>query len=184
MTRALAVAVFTAPWLVACALEQPIGFSPAGPAAPSADAYEPGPPATFDAREFAWSLRPGGGAIFGAFGFRVSGQRYSCEGSDVILTPETPWSRRRMMILYGSASGAAAPVSIVKARTAGAPSGDFARFVRKTTCDEAGHFAFQGLPDGAWYVITVGKPVDGQGEAFAVTRRVETRGGPRNLLLN
>ena len=101
----------------------------------------------------------------------------------MILTPETAWSRRRMIILYGSATAAAVPVSIVRARTPSAPSGDYARYVRKTTCDETNHFSFLGLPDGAWFVITVGKPVDGSGEGVAVTRRVETHGGPRSVTL-
>ncbi len=82
-----------------------------------------------------------------------------------------------MLILYGSANAAAAPAWVVRARTASAGVGDYARFVRRTTCDGANHFSFQGLPDGAWFVITVGKPEGNQGEAVAVTRRVETHGG-------
>lgn len=89
-----------------------------------------------------------------------------------------------MIILYGSASAAAVTVSIVRARTPGAPAGDYARFVRKTTCDAANRFSFEGLPDGSWFIITVAKPADGQGETVAVTRRVETRGGVRSVTLN
>lgn len=89
-----------------------------------------------------------------------------------------------MVILYGSANAAAVPVSIVRARSPSAPSGDLARFVRKATCDESNRFSFSGLPDGAWFVITVAKPIDGQGEAVAVSRRVETRGGARAVTLN
>ncbi len=138
----------------------------------------------FEGRDFAWSQRGGGAAIFGTLAFRGGGSRYSCQGGDVILTPETPWSRRRMVILYGSANAAAVPVSIVRARSPSAPSGDLARFVRKATCDESNRFSFSGLPDGAWFVITVAKPIDGQGEAVAVSRRVETRGGARAVTLN
>ena len=82
-----------------------------------------------------------------------------------------------MIILYGSATSAAAPVSIVRARTPSAGTGDYARFVRRTTCDETSHFSFHDLPDGSWFVITLGKPTDGVGEPMALTRRVETHGG-------
>lgn len=88
-----------------------------------------------------------------------------------------------MVTLYGSANAAAVPVPIVRARTPGAPAGDYARFVRRATCDGANRFHFDGLPEGAWFVITVAKPLDGQGETVAVTRRVETRGGPRTVTL-
>lgn len=158
---------------------------PLGPVSPTSG-YEP-PPAeggVFEARDFAWSQRGGGASIVGALAFHGSGGRYTCQGGDVILTPETPWSRRRMVVLYGSANSAAVPVSIVRARGPSAPSGDLARYVRKATCDASNRFSFSGLPNGAWYVITVAKPIDGQGESVAVSRRVETHGGPRAITLN
>jgi hypothetical protein len=133
--------------------------------------------AAFDAQDFAWSARPGSGVIYGTVAYHRSSARYSCSGSDVLLTPESPWSRRRMVILYGSANAAAAPVSIVRARTPTAGAGDYARFVRRTSCDATDHFSFHDLPDGSWFVITIVKPVDGVGEAMAVTRRVQTHGG-------
>lgn len=89
-----------------------------------------------------------------------------------------------MVILYGSAISAAVPVSIVRARTPTAGAGDYARYVRRTTCDAADRFSFQGLPDGAWYVITIGKPMDGEGEPLAITRRVEIRAGVRTVTLS
>jgi hypothetical protein len=163
--------------LVGCA-DQPMG--PISPGAPMADLATPGP---FQPADFAWSTRPGGSSIEGVLAYRGGGGRFTCDGGDVILTPETAWSRRRMIILYGSANAAAVPVSIVRARTPGAPVGDLARYARKTTCDAANHFDFQGLPEGSWFVITVAKPTDGAGETVAVTRRVETRGGPRSVTL-
>ncbi len=138
----------------------------------------------FRAEDFTWSTEQGGASISGVMTYHTGEVRYSCEGSDVRLTPETPWSRRRMVILYGTASAGSAPVSIVRARTPSAPTGDFARFVRKTTCNSENQFSFSGLPRGSWFVITVAKPVNGQGEAIALTRRVETRGGPKTITLN
>lgn len=165
--------------LASCA-EGPEGFGP-----PPPPAYEPGPPGavTFDSRDFAWSTASGTGVISGTLTYHQGGAHFSCQGGDVLLTPETPWSRRRMIVLYGSAVGAAEPVSIVRARTPSAGAGDYARFVRRTTCDEANHFSFRDLPDGAWFVITVGKPVDRPGEPIAVTRRVETHGGGVSVIL-
>ena len=150
-----------------------------GPGPSAAPTYEPTSPSAtaFDPRDFAWSTTSGSGSIVGALTYHRGPVRYTCQGSDVLLTPETAWSRRRMMILYGSANAAAAPVSIVRARTPSAGAGDYARFVRRTTCDEDNRFSFRGLPDGAWFVITVGKPVGGGDEPVAVTRRIETHGG-------
>jgi len=87
-----------------------------------------------------------------------------------------------MIILYGSYVRAAQPLEIVRARTPGAPSGDYASYVRKTTCDEANHFSFKGLPDGAWFVITLARPAGG-GDPVAVMRRVETHGAVATLNL-
>jgi hypothetical protein len=143
---------------------------------PAALTPAPGSSETFEARDFAWSAGPGTGQIIGTLAYRQGSVRFSCQGTDVLLTPESAWSRRRMIILYGSARAAAAPVSIVRDRTPPAPAG-YAHFVRRTTCDEANHFNFKNLPDGSWFVITVGKPVEGAAEAMAVIRRVETHGG-------
>lgn len=166
--------------LASCA-EGPAGFGP-----PPPGAYEPIPPgaATFDSRDFAWSTAHGAASISGALAYHQGGAQYSCQGGDVLLTPETAWSRRRMIILYGSARAAAAPVSIVRARTPSAGAEDYARFVRRTTCDQANHFSFHGLPDGAWFAITLGKPVDRPGEPIAVMRRVETHGGEVSVTLS
>ncbi len=176
----LASVVIACAALAACADQS---MAPMGPVAPEGPAASYGAPGPFQPSDFSWSIRRGGSSIEGVLAYRGHGGRYTCEGGDVILTPETSWSRRRMIILYGSANAAAVPVSIVRARTPGAPAGDYARFVRKTTCDATNHFSFQGLPEGSWFVITVAKPADGQNETMAVTRRVETRGGPRSVTL-
>ncbi|MGH7010030.1 MAG: hypothetical protein ACREEX_04265, partial [Caulobacteraceae bacterium] len=110
------------------------------------------------------------------------GLAYQCAGGDVILTPETRWSRRRMIILYGSATSAEIPVSVVRAREPTGPAADYARYVRRATCDDANRFHFRGLPAGRWFVITVAKPVGG-GEGVAVMRRVVTGDGPRFVTL-
>jgi hypothetical protein len=138
----------------------------------------------FRPQDFAWSTVPGSASVSGAMAYKVGSAHYTCQGGDVVLTPETLWSRRRMTILYGSPSSAAVPVATVRARTPSAPSGDYASFVRHASCDATNHFSFAGLPDGGWFVITVAKPANGQGEPVAVMRRIETRGGHGSVTLN
>lgn len=166
--------------LASCA-EQPLGPSAPSPTPPI---YVPGSATVFRAHDFAWSTAPGDGSIVGVLAYRLGGTRYTCEGGDVILTPETPWTRRRMIILYGSPVSAAVPLEIVRARTPSAPSGDYASYAKKTICDGASRFQFDDLPDGGWFVITLAKPVGGQGEPIAVMRRVETTGARRSVTLN
>ncbi|MBI1198212.1 MAG: hypothetical protein GC203_10150 [Phenylobacterium sp.] len=150
-----------------------------GPPPPSAP---PPPPisttAEFNAQDFAWSQKAGANVIAGRVMYREGAVRFTCAGSTVVLTPETPWSRRRMAALYGSGDHAALPVADVRARTASAPPGDANPYVKRTTCDAADQFAFGGLPDGAWYAITVARPAGSSGgDTLALMRRVVTRGG-------
>ena len=173
------------PILLAAASLAGCATSPYGPPEPPPPPYEAPPsPSLFRAQDFAWSTEAGDSAIYGTLAFRVGALRYTCQGGDVVLTPETPWSRRRMTILYGSSSSAAVAVAQVRARMPSASNEDYARFVHHATCDGANHFNFRNLPDGGWFAITVAKPVGTPGEPVAVMRRVETHGGPRSLTLN
>ena len=109
--------------------------------------------------------------------YRAGQTRYSCAGAGVVLTPETPWTRRRMAILYKSPERSALPAEEVRARTPSAPSGDYSAFVKRAVCDANNAFSFSGLANGSWFVITVAKPVSGSGPDIAVMRRVDVRGG-------
>ncbi|MBL8772568.1 MAG: hypothetical protein JNK30_14390 [Phenylobacterium sp.] len=148
---------------------------PGGAAPPPRPAAGPAPP--FNAADFAWSQRPGRNVIAGRVTYRIGGLRYTCAGSTVVLTPETPWSARRMTYLYGSGDRAALPADEVRARTPNAPAGDAGPYVKRTTCDDADQFAFGGLADGVWYAITVARPAAGNGGTVALMRRVVLRGG-------
>lgn len=153
-----------------------------GPPPPGGPVSRPPPPpmaggANFSAQAFAWSQRPGSNIIAGRVAYRAGPTRYTCAGSAVILTPETPWSSRRMAALYGSTERAALPADEVRARTPSAPAGDAGPFVKRSTCDDADQFAFGGLPDGAWYAITVARPTAGAGGTVALMKRVVVRGG-------
>jgi hypothetical protein len=165
--RLFAALSFTA---VVAACAPVLGPPPPGFARPA-----PGEPA-FRASEFAWSQAPGANAIIGRLAYTRGGTHYGCQGASVILTPETPWSRRRMEVLYLSSERAVLPTDEVRARTPDAPPGDSSPFIRRATCDAEGRFSFAHLPAGSWYVITIAKPPGG-GDSLAIMRRVVTRGG-------
>ncbi|WP_297696983.1 hypothetical protein [Phenylobacterium sp.] len=169
--RLLAVLVLAA---AAAACAPTLGPPPPGYPAP----VEPGrgEPA-FRAHDFAWSQQPGANTIAGRLIYQRGTTRYTCAGAIVILTPETTWSRRRMEVLYLSSERAALPADEVRARTAEAPPGDSSPFIKRATCDSTDRFSFTRLPDGAWYAITIGRPVKGTGPSLALMRRVVTRGG-------
>jgi hypothetical protein len=170
----LGLALGLASALAGCAAQSVDGPAPGAAIAPG----EVGTASTtFRAEDFVWSTAPGSGSVSGVMAYRDGARTYSCQGRDVILTPETPWTRMRMIVLYGSAVSASAPLDVVRARTPASPAGDYARYVRKTTCGEGNRFSFSGLPQGAWYAITLARPVDGVGGELAVMRRVTTRAG-------
>lgn len=166
-TRLLIAAVAPLALLAACATPTG-GPGGSGPAAGT----------TFRPTDFTWATQPGRGGIQGRLAYRQGQMRFTCAGAGVVLTPETPWTRRRMTILYKSPAAAALPVDEVRARTPSAPNDDYSAFVRRTTCDANDQFSFSGLPDGGWFVIGVARPPAGANAVtMAVMRRVEIRGG-------
>jgi hypothetical protein len=170
-TRIVAISAATAGVLGLAACAPSLGPPPPGGPRPAPGA------GAFRAADFAWSTEDGRGSIAGHLSYRAGKTRYTCARTTIILTPETPWTRRRMEILYRSAEASALPADEVRARTPAAPSGDYSAFIRKATCDAGDRFSFADLPDGAWYVIAAAKPVSGTGPTLAIMRRVTTRGG-------
>ena len=157
--------------LVGLAACETTGGPPAPPASapPSATVFRPD--------DFSWSAVPGKGRIGGKLAFQRSDKRFTCAGAAVILTPETPWTRRRMTILYKSPAYAALPIEEVRARTPSEPDADYSAFIRRAVCTSADTFSFSKLPDGAWFAITIAKPVGGGAGNLAIMRRVEIRNG-------
>lgn len=155
-----------------------LGPPPPGRPGPRPAPVEPPSATQFRTQDFAWSTAPGTGRVDGRLVYRQGQARYTCAGQGVVLTPETLWSRRRMTILYNSPDRAALPAAEVRARTPSAPSGDYSAFVKRTVCDPYSRFNFTGLANGAWYVITVAKPINGGASPdIAIMRRIEIRGG-------
>ena len=146
----------------------------------SACATTEGPSSTaaFRTTDFSWSSASGRGRVDGQLVFRADGKAYSCTSSGVVLTPETPWTRQRMETLYKSSSHAIVPAAEARARTPASRSGDYSAFVKHADCNNAGLFSFGGLPNGAWYAITVAKPIaPASGPDMAIMRRIEIRDG-------
>jgi hypothetical protein len=134
----------------------------------------PGQTVQFRTQDFAWSQGKGSGRIDGKLTYKQRGVAYTCP-QGVVLTPETPWVKRRMEILYGTPEKAALPADEVRSRTPREQSQDYQAFVRRATCDASGAFSYRDLPDGAWYVITVAHPA--AGPDIAIIRRVVTQSG-------
>jgi hypothetical protein len=172
MKRTLAIILATGA-LAACETTEGGGPGPSGQTGPAYTPNSGGGPEAFRDSDFGWSTGAGGGSIDGTLAYKGPGGHYNCQ--DVVLAPETPWSRARMRILYLSTSSAAMSVDDVKGRTPPEHSAEYAKYARHASCDANGHFTFSGLPSGAWYVITVASPTGGGGR-MAVMRRVETHG--------
>ena len=130
--------------------------------------------ATFSRADFAWSERSGPASIDGRVDYRRDGQAFACTGS-VVLTPATPYTRHRFQTLYGSTDRAALPASVVRSRNVADPNADYRSFVRQTTCAN-NRFAYDGLPDGQWFVIAT---VSAGGDPIVLMQQVTTRGGRR-----
>jgi hypothetical protein len=129
----------------------------------------------FRSSDFAWSAIPGSNRVDAHVAYRQGATLFSCPSAALI--PETPFTARRMITLYGSAVGAIVPLAEVQKRTTPAPP-EMNTFVRTASCDAQGRFAFSNLPDGSWFVITIGQPAGGGGAApMALMKRVITRGG-------
>lgn len=143
---------------------------PSGPWGPV-----PPPPPPPPRNEFEWSAANGANVIEGEAVWRRAGQTFSCAGQAVGLTPETPYTKKRMVELYGSDEAAIRTVAEVRARSAEAPTRDYRAYVRSTECDSHGRFVFRGLPDGGWFVIVRGSSKSGASEV--AMRRVHVASG-------
>jgi hypothetical protein len=174
--------------LAACGNEPmgpPVPPPPSPP--PNAPPYAPPPGAdNFRESDFTWSQGTGKSAIIGVMSYGGGPASYTC--GDVVLLPETPWSADRTLALYLSGTETAVPASDVRARTPKDPTDQahaatYSRYARHAACNATNHFSFAGLPNGAWYIVTLAKPTAG-GAPMAVMRRVATYGFPFKTVLH
>lgn len=172
--RSAALAVFGAALLAGCATPPAApGPAPGGRAAASPRSV---------ASEFAWAAAPGSNRLKGVVAYRPDRRtRWGCDGQSVVLMPDAPASRARVVALYGSDSFAVRPVEEVKSHSAGLGEVSFDDYVRHTACDASGAFSFDGVPDGGWYVVARAvqlrpKPAAGD-EGVAIMQRIVLAGG-------
>lgn len=155
--------------LAGCAAQTGYGPSPAPPMARAPSRLE---------QQFGWSSGPGRNSIRGAVAYRdLEGRRYSCAGRSVALTPVAPISRARTVALYGSDQHAVASVEAVRQRSGDLPAPTYGAWLRSATCAASGRFAFDGLPDGDWFLIVTAVPSRAGGEPLVIMRRIDARGG-------
>lgn len=126
----------------------------------------------FDAaqqEQAAAQLGPGDGRISGyAFVHGRAGRNYTAAGDWITLVPATAYADARVKLIYGDAH-----MSRGWLARADAPDPDFARLTRRTKADIRGHFSFDGLMPGDWYVFaTVSWEKDGIDNTYAVHDRV------------
>ncbi len=159
------------------------GLLLAGCATPPSPPPPPPPPYVAPHDEFAWSKALGSNVVQGHGIWRDEGRRFTCAGQSAALIPETPYTRRRMIQLYGSDQKAHRPVEEVKAISTADKGFDYGAYVRNTQCGPEGRFEFRDLPDGAWFVIARGVAPAGASEV--ALRRVDVFGGAvRTVSLN
>ncbi len=156
-----------------CAQLQPEPLATPAPAVP------PPPPAPVS--EFAWSAGSGPNAIHGEIAYTDrTGRKWACAGQSVALMPRTSSTDLRMQSLYGSADRALEPVADVRAHSGAVRGPDPGPYVRTTACDPANHFAFDGLPDGGYFLIArvhlKGASAESD-EGLAIMQRVAVTGG-------
>jgi hypothetical protein len=90
-----------------------------------------------------------------------------------------------MQALYGSAQRALEPVADVRAHSGAVRGPDPSPYVRTTTCGPHSRFAFEGLPNGGYFLIArvhleSGRPEGGSPvseEGLAIMQKVEVTGG-------
>jgi hypothetical protein len=157
-------------------------------ATPTAPASQPPPPPV---SEFAWSSAPGANGIRGEIAYTDRlGRRWGCSAQSVALMPRTPSTDVRMQVLYGSPERALEPVANVRAHGGAVRGPDPGPYVRTTVCDSRNRFAFDGLPDGGYFVIarvhTEGAHREGgtsdMPDGLALMQRIELRGGVERQL--
>jgi hypothetical protein len=105
------------------------------------------------------------------------GRLLSCTGLSVILAADTPRARGRMLALYGSLDHAAAPVALVKSRSAGLAPPEPP--VGSSQCDATGAFAFSGVNPGAYFLIAHARSSAAArgGEDVVILQRIVVQSG-------
>jgi hypothetical protein len=128
-------------------------------------------------------IRDGAGAVKGSALFRQQGGGVvTCAGFPVSLFPVTPYSRARMVALYGDPDGGYNP-GRNPIFVPDPPA--YAALARSTQCDAQGFFKFDRLPAGDFYVaVPILWQIGGARQGgFLSTRIVLKEGEAREIVL-
>ena len=132
----------------------------------------------FDATKATYINNSGRNSITGeAFRKRNDGLLVTCAGEEVSLFPVTEYAMQRVTHIYGSVNGGRTNNIFVNA---GSADPQYLKYIRTTRCDSDGQFAFNGVADGDYYVVTtvVWNPTDSIiPEGGAHGGRVQVKGG-------
>ena len=88
-----------------------------------------------------------------AFLRQAGGGVVTCAGSEVSLIPDTPYSRKRLSILYGNPDkGYRKHLSDYFGVTVDNAFESYDRYQHTTVCDAQGKFSFKNVADGSWFL--------------------------------
>jgi hypothetical protein len=107
--------------------------------------------APFDLGQTMQLMAPGKNTIKGyAAVTQPNGNVFNCAGQTVTLLPATDYAVERVTRLYGNPDNGYRPVT--KQITFANTPVEYTDLRKKTTCDEQGHFRFDNVGDGNFYV--------------------------------
>ena len=134
----------------------------------------------FDASEVIYIHQPGPNTIRGqAFLRQRGGGVVTCAGQQVWLIPEGGYARERMMNIYSTANRVAQQIAI-----ADLPNAEYLNYTRDTVCDAQGNFAFEGIANGRYFVVTaVLWEVGGVQQGGNIMAPIAVSGGETEVLI-
>lgn len=134
---------------------------------------------TFDSGEVAWAEKLGTNTVAGFAVLRtVGGEARTCAGLTVYLVPDSTYARERLTLLYGTTTRGA----VDEARAPKLPQAQafYLSTSKQTRCDGQGHFSFENVANGIWYVtasvIWKANPSSSRIDGGHMMQRVELRG--------
>ncbi|WP_146180674.1 hypothetical protein [Pseudomonas sp. HMWF032] len=151
--------------LVGCAIAKPVNLT-----------------SSFNAQEARELTRPGVNIVSGSALIRQNGGGVvTCAGLQVLLIPKTAYAAERMRVIYGNTERGYNSVYRQVAFNPEIP--EYQSINRSTLCDAQGHFSFDDVADGSFFVVSqivwnVGGPQGG-----AVMQAVTVRGGESKQLV-
>ncbi len=129
----------------------------------------------YDPAQAREALRPGDNTIEGrALIMTRGGSYFSCSDGEVLLIPRTTYAYFRMTALYGNDFRGYA--TLPKLQFVPNPPA-YMEHTRTARCDTRGHFRFDNLADGTYYVLTgINWRVNNERQGGSLMQRIEVQG--------